>query len=114
MSLEGWAPELGESLTLAQVIDLAFDYRGNVTVVKTDGTEMVGYVFNRNHDVPEPYIQMFDQGGAGPFKIRYSEIASIKFTGADMAAGKSWSAWRERAEEEKSGEGGRDSHRHGD
>lgn len=112
MSLEGWVPELDESLTLAQVIDLAFDYRGNVTVVKTDGTEMVGYVFNRNHEASEPYIQMFDQAGDGPFKIRYSEIASVKFTGTDMAAGKSWSAWRERTEKEKSGEGGRDSHRH--
>ena len=95
MTLEGWAPTLGEDLTLAQVIDLAFDYRGNVTVVKRDGTEMVGYVFNRNHDVPEPFIQIFDQAGNGPFTIRYSEIQSIRFTGKDMASGKSWAAFRE-------------------
>ncbi len=96
MSLEGWEPELGENSTLAQVIELAFDYRGNTTVVKVDGTEVEGYVFNRNNDVPEPFIQMFDLAGNGPFKILYSEIQNIKFTGKDMAAGKSWAAGLER------------------
>ena len=101
MTLEGWVPTLGEELTLARVIDLACDYRGNVTVVKTDETEIVGYLFNRNSDVPEPFIQMFDQAGNGPFKILYAEIENIKFTGKDAAAGKSWAAWVERKEKEK-------------
>jgi len=101
MTLEGWVPTLGENLTLAQVIDLAFDYRGNVTIARTNGTETVGYVFNRNHDFPEPFIQIFDQAGNGPFKILYTEIANIKFTGKDTAAGKSWAAWVARKEREK-------------
>src|SRR5437763_1792357 len=41
-TLEGWAPEIGRGITLEEVIDRAFDYRGNVTVVKTDGTELEG------------------------------------------------------------------------
>jgi len=101
MTLEGWVPELGEDLTLAQAIELAFDYRGNTTVVKVDGTEVEGYIFNRNADVPEPFILMFDLAGNGPFKILYSEIRNIKFTGKDMAAGKSWTAWVERKKEEE-------------
>ena len=100
-SLEGWVPELGEDLTLAKVIDLAFDYRGDTTVVKTDGTEIVGYLFNRNKDVPEPFIQMFDEAGNRPFNVLYAEIENIKFTGKDTAAGKSWEAWIQRKEEEK-------------
>lgn len=92
---------MDESLTLAEVIDLAFDYRGNVTVVKVDGTEVEGYLFNRNADVPEPVVQMFDLAGNGPVKILYSEIRSIKFTGRDMAAGNSWKAWVERRDREK-------------
>lgn len=98
MTFQGWVPNPGEFLTLAQVIDLAFDYRGNTTVVKVDGTEVEGYIFNRNKDVPEPFIQMFDPAGDGPFKILYSEIQNIKFTGKDMAAGNSWLAWLERKE----------------
>jgi hypothetical protein len=96
MPLEGWVPEIGPDLTLGAVVDLAFDYRGDVTVVTTDGTEVVGYLFNRNRDVPEPFVQLFDDSGAGPLTIPYSEILNIKVTGRDTAAGKSWKAWVER------------------
>ena len=98
---EGWVPEIGEDLPLSRVIDLAFDYRGNTTVVKTDGTEVRGYVFNRNAEAPEPFIQMFDASGAGPFKIPYAEIRTIKFTGKDTAAGNSYAAWLKRKEKER-------------
>lgn len=101
MTLEGWDPQIGEHLTLAQVVELAFDYRGNTTVVKVDGTELEGYLFNRNADVPEPFLQMFDRAGDGPFTIRYAEIRTIRFSGKDTAAGNSWEAWRERREKEK-------------
>src|SRR6185295_19477941 len=46
-TLEGWAPEPDAELPLARIVELAFDYRGNTTVVKRDGTELHGYVFNR-------------------------------------------------------------------
>ena len=101
MTLEGWVPNLSEYLTLADVVDQAFYYRGNITVVKVDGTEVEGYIFNRNKDVPESYVQMFDVAGNGPFKIPYSEIQNIKFTGKDTAAGNSWLAWLERKEKDK-------------
>jgi len=101
MSLEGYVPQIGPYLTLAEVIDFAFDYRGNTTIVKTDGTEVVGYLFNRNNRVPEPFIQFFDEQGDGPFTVPYSEIANIKFTGKDMAAGNSWKAWVERRDRER-------------
>jgi nucleoside phosphorylase len=100
-SLEGWVPELGHGVSLARIIDLAFDYRGNTTVVKRDGSEVVGYLFNRNADVATPFIQMFDAGGAGPFKIPYSEIATIKFSGKDTAAGNSYAAWTRHKEAER-------------
>lgn len=102
MTLEGWVPQTGEYLTIAEVIEFAFDYRGNTTIVKTDGTEIEGYVFNRNHSVPAPFIQFFDDKGDGPFTLAYSEIANIKFTGKDTAAGNSWKAWLERKDQERS------------
>ena len=102
MTLEGWTPEIGEYLTLAEVVEFAFDYRGNTTIVKTDGTEIVGYVYNRDRTPAEPFIQFFDEEGAGPFTLRYSEIANIRFTGKDTAAGNSWKAWLERKERERS------------
>ena len=101
MSRQGWEPEIGPGLTLAEVVEEAFDYRGNTTIVKRDGAEVVGYIFNRNAAVPEPYLQYFDEAGEGPFTLRYAEVATIKFTGRDTAAGNSWKAWVERRERER-------------
>ena len=101
MSLQGWVPDIGPYLTLEEVIEHAFDYRGNVTVVRRDGTEVVGYLFNRDAQPPEPSVQLFDEAGHGPIRVRYAEIASVRFTGKDTAEGNSWKAWMERKEREK-------------
>ena len=101
MSRQDWVPEIGPDLSIGDVVEHAFDYRGNTTIVKTDGTEVVGYVFNREAAGPAPYLQYFDESGEGPFTLRYSEIANIKFTGRNTAAGNSWKAWVERREREK-------------
>jgi hypothetical protein len=98
-SLEGWEPVVGEAQSLADVIDRAFDYRGDVTVVRHDGSQIAGYLFNRNAEAPEPYVQMFDRAGNGPFTIPYAKIATIGFTGKDTAAGKSYDAWVRRKSE---------------
>ena len=101
MTLEGWVPEIGPYLTLAEVIEFAFDYRGNTTIVKRDGAEIVGYVFNRDARGATPFIQYFDEQGAGPFTLPFDEIANVKFTGKDTAAGNSWKAWLERRDKDQ-------------
>ena len=101
MTLEGWVPQINDYTSLREVVEFAFDYRGNTTVVKTDGQEVVGYIFNRNADVPDPFIELFDEQGDGPFSIPYRDIATIRFTWKDTAAGNSWKAWVERKEEER-------------
>jgi hypothetical protein len=99
-SLQGWVPDLGNGVTLAEVVEYAFDYRGNVTLIRRDGGELVGYLFNRNADVTEPFVQLFDQEGEA-HKIAIEEIENIQFTGRDTAAGQSYEAWKRRKEEEK-------------
>jgi hypothetical protein len=101
MTLEGWVPEIGAFLTLDEVVEQAFDYRGNVTVVRRDGGEIAGYLFNRDRTVAEPFVQLFDLQGDGPITIRYADMATIRFTGKDPAAGSSWKAWLERKEREQ-------------
>ena len=97
--LEGWEPVVGVEASLEEVIDRAFDYRGDVTVIRRDGIELAGYLFNRNAEVREPFVQMFDRAGDGPFTIPYAEIRTIRFTGKDTAAGKSYEAWLRRKTE---------------
>jgi hypothetical protein len=92
----GFPPDGGteaKSKSDPDLIERAFDYRGNTTVVTTDGAEIEGYVFNRNADAPEPFIQLFDMAGDGPITILYAAIRTIRFTGKDMAAGNSYEAW---------------------
>lgn len=101
-TLEGWTPEVGGGLSLATIIDKAFDYRGNVTVVKVDGSETAGFLFNRNPDAAEPFVQMFELDGAGPLTIPYHAIRTIRFTGRDTAAGNSYAAWRRAKEAARS------------
>ena len=92
-TLEGWEPEIGHGVTLDEVIERALDYRGNVTVVRMDGSELEGYLLNRNGGVPNPFVQLFDSAGDGPHQILYSAIRTIRFTGRDTAAGNSYAAW---------------------
>jgi len=97
-SLEGWDPEIGPELPLGRVVDLAFDYRGNVTVVERDGTEVEGYLFNRDTEAPEPFVQLLDRDGGAAVAIPYVRIRTIRFTGRDTAAGLSYAAWLRRKE----------------
>ena len=73
-SLEGWTPEISDAATLAEVVDRAFDYRGDVTVVLQDGRELIGYLFNRNRDVAEPFVQMFEREGSGPSSVPFRVV----------------------------------------
>ena len=100
-TLEGWAPEPDADLPLARIVELAFDYRGNTTVVKRDGTELYGYVFNRDAEAAVPYLEMFDADGGDPYRIPFAEVRTIHFTGKDTAAGKSYAAWLARKQAEK-------------
>jgi hypothetical protein len=103
VSLEGWAPEINDYLTLAEVVEFAFDYRGNTTIVRRDGGEVVGYIFNRDAEAPEPFLEYVDEAGQGPFRLPYADIRTIRFTGKDTAQGNSWKAWVERRERERAG-----------
>ena len=95
-TLEGWVADTTDPARRAEMIDHAFDYRGDVTLTLTDGTKRVGYVFNRNCDAAEPFLQMFAAEGGAPLTIPYAKVVTIRFTGRDTAAGNSYAAWLER------------------
>jgi len=92
-TLEGWTPEISDAETLAEVVEHAFDYRGDITLDLDDGRRIDGYLFNRNRDVAEPFVQMFERGEVTPSTIPYARIRAVRFTGKDTAAGNSYAAW---------------------
>ena len=105
-SLEGWAPEISDAATLATVVERAFDYRGDVTLDLDDGRRIVGYLFNRDRDVAEPFVQVFEPGQATPRTIPYARIRALRFTGKDTAAGNSYAAWLRLRQAAKAASGG--------
>ena len=102
-TLEGWDPGSLHGDTLADVVERAFDYRGDVTIVRRDGDELVGYLFNRDADARPPFVQVFAASGGDPVTISYADIRSIRFTGRDTAAGNSYAAWLRSREAAKTG-----------
>ena len=97
-TLEGWVPNVGGDVTLAEVIESAFEYRGDVTIDKVDGTTVVGYFFNRNAAAAIPFGEVIEADTGEWLRLPYAQIRNIRFTGRDTAAGESWEAWQRRRE----------------
>jgi len=93
--LEGWIPELANAEELLAALERAFDYRGDVSITRKDGTQVEGYIFDRRTagTLAESYVRLLPKDGSPKTSIRYADIAALAFTGRDMAAGKSFEAW---------------------
>jgi hypothetical protein len=94
-NLEGWVPQLASEDEIRAALEKAFDYRGDVTITRKDGSKIEGYVFDRRTSATlhGSVVRLFSKDGNQKIAIPYSEIAALAFTGRDTAAGKSWEAW---------------------
>jgi hypothetical protein len=88
--LQGWVPELATEAELREALEKAFDYRGDITITRKDGSKLEAYIFDRRP--AESIIRVLTSTGE-KITIRYDEVAALAFTGRDTAAGKSWEAW---------------------
>ena len=106
--LQGWIPGLATEDELREALEKAFDYRGDVTITRKDGSKIEGYIFDRVTGVTlnNSFVRLLPKEAPQRTKIAYSDIAALSFTGRDTAAGKSWEAWVKKYWEKKnSGEG---------
>jgi hypothetical protein len=93
--VEGWVPELATDDELRSALEQAFDYRGDVTVTRKDGTQIEGYIFDRiaGPTLAASFVRLLAKDSNQRLKIAYADIAALAFSGRDPAAGKSWEAW---------------------
>jgi len=93
--IEGSVPELASEAELRAALEKAFDYRGDVTITRKDGTRVEGYIFDRRNGptLDASVVRLIPQNSPQKVSIPYSDIAALAFTGRDTAAGKSWEAW---------------------
>ena len=106
-SLEGRVFRPVSSGEIAEAVELAFDYRGDVTLELKSGQTVTGYLFNRDATGGDPWIDLFPEANPAPQRIAYHHIVSIAFTGEDTANGKSWEAWVSKKESERRAEAAR-------
>lgn len=94
-TLQGWVPPIATDEELREALEKAFDYRGDVTITRKDGSKIEGYIFDRVTDktLGGSFVRLLPKDSNQRVKIAYSEIAALGFTGRDTAAGKSWEAW---------------------
>ncbi len=100
-SLEGRVFRPATLDELREAVELAFDYRGDITVELKAGGQVTGYLFNRTATGEQPTIELFPATSSGTMTIPYSEVATIAFTGEDTATGKSWEAWISKKDSER-------------
>ena len=101
--LEGWVPELAGEEEVRQALEKAFDYRGDVTITRKDGSKVEGYIFDRRtgKTLADSAVRLFPKDSDHKISVPYSEIAALVFTGRDTAAGKSFDAWVKKYWEKK-------------
>jgi hypothetical protein len=107
-NIEGWVPELASDAEIRSALEQAFEYRGDVTITRKDGSKVEGYIFDRStgDSLATSFVRLLPKDTNSRLKISYAEIAALAFTGRDAAAGKSYEAWVKKYWEKKTtGEG---------
>ncbi|MBZ5679035.1 MAG: hypothetical protein LAO24_02900 [Acidobacteriia bacterium] len=93
--LEGWIPQLATDDEIRAALEKAFDYRGDITITRKDGSKIEGYLFDRRTaaTLKDSVVRLYPKDSNEKVAISYADIAALAFTGRDTAAGKSWEAW---------------------
>ena len=94
-TLQGWVPELASDSEIREALEKAFDYRGDISITRKNGTKLDGYLFDRlaGKTLETSFVRILPKDSNERMKIAYSDIAALVFSGRDTAAGKSWEAW---------------------
>ncbi|MBV9939759.1 MAG: hypothetical protein JO150_14730 [Acidobacteriaceae bacterium] len=93
--LQGWVPSLESEEMIREALEKAFDYRGDIRITRKDGSVVDGYLYDRRNGktLADSLVRLLPADGSPRVNIPYSDVAALKFSDRDPAAGKSWEAW---------------------
>ncbi len=93
--LQGWVPDLANEDELRDALEKAFDYRGDVTVTRRDGSVVNGYLYDRRagQTLQNSLVRILPGDGSPRLSIPYADVMRLAFSDRDPAAGKTWEAW---------------------
>lgn len=104
---EGDALDASDPARFLASLDAIRDFRGDVTLVLHDGATVEGFVFDVTvgSDLGSCALRLLAPGESTRRTVAGREIAAIRITGRDAAAGKTWENWvRRYAEKRLAGE----------
>jgi hypothetical protein len=102
-NLEGWIPSLATDAEISEALEKAFDYRGDVTITRKDGSKVEGYLFDRRSgsSLADSFVRVIPTNEKTRVNVSYADIAALAFTGRDTAAGRTFEAWVKKYWEKK-------------
>jgi len=114
LSVAGLTAELGhDPAATLDILEKAFDYRGDVTITRANGKTLTGYLFDRRRGktLSDSYIRLMPPPapGAAPtpegqnekIQVPYADIRHIAFSDRDPSSGKSFETWVKKYVEKK-------------
>ncbi|MGB6979150.1 MAG: hypothetical protein WBD66_08085, partial [Candidatus Acidiferrales bacterium] len=80
--IEGWIPDLATADDLRAALEKAFDYRGDVTITRRDGSTVEGYLFDRRTDatLQTSAVRLIPRDSDQKIAISYADIAALAFS----------------------------------
>lgn len=105
-SLAGLAVDLADAQSAFDILEKAFDYRGDVTLTLKDASVVTGYLFDRRRGtgLNDSVVRLLPpdaSSSTGKVTVPYNQIARIAFSDRDPAAGKSFETWVKKYVEKK-------------
>jgi len=103
-NLEGYVPTLASDDEVRSALEKAFDYRGDITITRKDGSSVEGYLFDRRGNAPTLagcQVRLLPKNSDEKVAVSYADVARLEFTGKDTAAGKSFETWVKKYNEKK-------------
>ena len=93
--LEGSIPSVATDAEIREALEKAFDYRGDITITRKDGSKIEGYLFDRRSgaSLAESFVRIIPNNAKTKLNVTYADITALAFTGRDTAAGKTFEAW---------------------
>lgn len=94
MPREGLRIEISDAEARDRALDMAVNYRGDVTLHLRGGEAVAGYAYDRSPATParEAVLRILPAEGSRR-AVPCGDITAVEFTGRDTASGRSFETW---------------------